>query len=224
VGVGERAEEDRLLEVLRERLYVAVVADALDGLGLREQAMDARLRPLAPGMRLVGRAHTVASADVYEPPADPYRLEIAAVDALQPGDVLVASTGRSERTCYWGELLSTAAAARGAVGCAVDGYVRDARQIIALGFPVFATGFRPVDSAGRSTVVAYGGAVACGGVVVQPGDVVFGDDDGLVVIPRARLAAAVNAALAKVEGEDQSRAMLRQGATLREVYDKFGVL
>jgi len=218
------AEDDELLAVLRDRLYVAAVSDALDAAGLREQAMDARLRPLAPEMRLVGRAHTVLTADVYEMPADPYRLEIAAVDALRPGDALVASTGRSTRTCLWGELLSTAAMARGAAGCALDGYVRDARKIIEMGFPVFATGFRPVDSAARSTVVRYGCAVQCGGVVVRPGDVVFGDFDGLVVVPRERLAETVQAALAKVEGENHTRDMLRQGATLREVYDKYGVL
>lgn len=221
---SQTGADEELLAVLRDRLYVAVVSDVLDAAGLHEQAMDARLRPLTPQMRLVGRAHTVLTADVYELPADPYRLEIEAVDALKPGDVMVAATGRSTRTCLWGELLSTAALARGATGCALDGYVRDALKIVELGFPVFATGFRPVDSASRSTVVKYGCAVACGGVVVHPGDVVFGDFDGIVVIPRDRLAATVEAALAKVEGENHSRDMLRQGATLREVYDTYGVL
>jgi len=220
----DRAEEDRLIAVVRDSLYAAVVADALDGLGLHDQAMAARLRPIVPAMRLVGRAHTVLTADVYERPADPYRLEIAAVDALAPGDVLVAATNGSERTCFWGELLSTAAVARGAVGCAIDGYCRDGLRIAAMGFPVFCTGFRPVDSSWRSTVVAYGDPIECGGVRVEPGDVVVGDFDGLVVVPRARLAEVVAAARAKVEGEDRSRDLLRQGALLRDVYDRFGVL
>ena len=218
------ADEDRLLAVMRERLYVAVVSDALDAAGLHEQAMDARLRPLAPTMRLVGRAHTVLTSDVYERPAEPYRLEIEAVDALKPGDVMVAATNRSERTCFWGELLSTAAVARGATGCAIDGHVRDALKIIEMGFPIFATGFRPVDSSWRSTVVAYDCPIECGGVRVNPGDIVFGDFDGVVVVPRSRLAEVVTAALAKVESEDHSREMLRQGALLREVYDRYGVL
>ena len=218
------ADEDRLLATMRDRLYVAVVSDALDAIGLHEQAMAARLRPLAPTMRLVGRAHTVLTADVYERPANPYRLEIEAVDALQPGDVMVADTNRSERTCFWGELLSTAAVARGAVGCAIDGHTRDALRIMELGFPVFATGFRPVDSSWRSSVVAYDCPVRCGGVLVRPGDIVFGDFDGIVVVPRERLAEVVATALAKVEGENQSREMLRQGALLRDVYDKYGVL
>ena len=219
-----RAEEDRLLGMMRERLYVAVVSDALDAAGLHEQAMDARLRPMAPTMRLVGRAHTVLTADVYERPADPYRLEIEAVDALRPGDVMVAATNHSERTCFWGELLSTAAVARGATGCAIDGHARDALKIIEMGFPVFATGFRPVDSSWRSTVVAYGIPIECGGVRVHPGDIVFGDYDGIVVVPRDRFAEVVTTALAKVEGENHSREMLRQGALLREVYDRYGVL
>ncbi len=219
-----RAEEDRLLAMMREQLYVAVVSDALDAAGLHEQAMEARLRPLAPTMRLVGRAHTVLTADVYERPADPYRLEIEAVDALRPGDVMVAATNHSERTCVWGELLSTAAVARGATGCAIDGHARDALKIIEMGFPVFATGFRPVDSSWRSTVAAYGVPVECGGVRVHPGDIVFGDYDGIVVVPRKRLAEVVTTALAKVEGENHSREMLRQGALLREVYDRYGVL
>lgn len=219
-----RHEEDRLLDILRDDLYVAVVSDVLDAGGLHGQAMDARLRPLDPSMRLVGRAHTVVTADVYETPEDPYRLEIAAVDALRPRDVMVASTGRSTRTCFWGELLSTAAVTRGATGCAIDGYVRDALKIVEMGFPVFATGFRPVDSASRSTIVNYGCAVEVGGVVVHPGDIVFGDYDGIVVIPGEQLAETVAAAHRKVTGENLSREMLRSGARLRDVYDRFGVL
>jgi regulator of RNase E activity RraA len=220
----EDQDQDRLLDILRDDLYVAVVSDVLDACGLHDQAMDARLRPLAPEMRLIGRAHTVMTADVYVRPEEPYRMEIAAVDALKPGDVMVASTGRSERTCFWGELLSTAAIARGATGCAIDGYVRDARQIMAMGFPLFATGFRPVDSSSRSTVVQFGGPVEVGGVVVQPGDIIFGDYDGIVVIPPDRLAEVVTAAHTKVTSENASRDMLRTGATLREVYDRYGVL
>ena len=127
-------EGSRLLDALRNDLYVAVVSDALDGLGLHDQAMDDRLRPLTPDMRLVGRAHTVLTADVYERPAEPYRLEIEAVDALKPGDVMVAATNGSSRTCFWGELLSTAAVARGATGCAIDGHTRDVLKIIEMGF------------------------------------------------------------------------------------------
>lgn len=219
-----RENEDRLLGIMREKLYVAVVSDVLDGLGLRDQAMSARLRPLSLTDRVIGRAHTVLTADVYERPEEPYRLEIESVDALQAGDVMVACTNGSERTCFWGELLSTAAMARGATGCVIDGHTRDVLRIIEMGFPLFCTGFRPVDSSSRSTVIDYRVPVLCGGVVVRQGDIIFGDVDGIVSIPKDRLEETVERALAKVEGENQSREMLLQGHLLRDVYDRFGVL
>ncbi len=175
-------------------------------------------------MRLVGRAHTVLSADVYQRPENPYTTEIAAVDALKPGDVMVAATNGSERTCLWGELLSTAARARGATGCLIDGHVRDVRRILEMEFPVFCTGFRPVDSSSRSIVLDHGVPIRCGDVLVHPGDIIFADVDGVVVIPKAQLASTVEAALAKVESENNSRTMLEEGYLLRDVYDRYGVL
>lgn len=219
-----RNDEDRLLAIMRDKLYTAVVSDVLDSAGLHRQALASRLRPIAPTMRVIGRAHTVLTADIYQRPSNPYRLEIEAVDALRRGDVMVAATNGSERTCFWGELLSTASIGRGAHGCIIDGHCRDALQIIELGFPVFCTGFRPVDSSSRSTVVDYSCPIECGGVLVNPGDIVFGDFDGIVIVPQDRLEEVVEAALAKVESENQSRDMLRQGALLREVYDRYGVL
>jgi regulator of RNase E activity RraA len=218
------SQEDALLDVLRDRLYTAVVSDVLDRQGLLEQAMSARIRPIEPGMRLVGRAHTVLTADIYERPANPYEKEIAAVDSLEPGDVMVADTNGSERTCLWGELLSTAARARGANGCVLDGHVRVVHRIVEMGFPVFCTGFRPVDSSSRSTIVDFDCPVRCGGVLVHPGDIIFADVDGVVVIPRDHLQATVAAAVEKVEAENSSRQMLEEGYLLRDVYDRFGVL
>jgi regulator of RNase E activity RraA len=144
--------------------------------------------------------------------------------ALKPGDVLVASTNHSRRTCFWGELLSTAAIARGATGCAIDGHTRDALRIMEMEFPVFTTGFRPVDSSSRSKVIDFGCPVEVGGVVVNAGDIIFGDFDGIVVIPPDRLEPVVTAAHKKVTSENASRDMLREGAMLRDVYDRFGVL
>ncbi len=218
------ASQDLLLETLRTKLYTGVVSDVLDRQGLLDQAMSARLRPIAPAMRLVGRAHTVLTADVYRRPEHPYDKEIAAVDALQPGDVLVAATNGSQRTCLWGELLSTAAMARGATGCLIDGHVRDVARIVEMDFPVFCTGFRPVDSSFRSVVIDYQCPVLCGDVLVHPGDIILADIDGVVVIPAARLAETVETALAKVEAENASRQMLRDGYLLRDVYDRYGVL
>lgn len=216
--------DGELLDLIAARLSSAALSDSLDRLGLRDQAMAARLRPVWPEAVLVGRAHTALTVDVYELRPDPYAAEIAAVDALKPGDVMVAATGPSRRTCFWGELLSTAARGRGARGALIDGYVRDVRRIAAMRFPVFATGMSPVDSAGRSLVVEWGRPVACGDVLVREGDLVVGDVDGIVVVPREVEREAVERALAKLAGEDRTRAALEQGLTLSEVYAKYGVL
>ena len=220
-GVSSEAE---LFDLLRTKLYTSVVSDVLDRQGLLDQAMAARIRPIEPRMKLVGKAHTVLTADIYQRPENPYVKEIAAVDALKPGDVMVAATNGSERTCLWGELLSTAARARGATGCLIDGHTRDVQRILEMGFPVFCTGFRPVDSSSRSIVIDYGCPVRCGDVLVQPGDIIFADIDGVVVIPQDHLESTVRLALEKVEGENASRAMLEQGFLLRDVYDRYGLL
>jgi regulator of RNase E activity RraA len=218
------ANEDELIGILRDKLYVAAVSDILDSLGLTEQAMTANIRPITSEMRVIGRAHTVLTTDIYERPAEPYHMEIAAVDSLKAGDVMVACPNGSERTCLWGELLSTAARCRGATGAIIDGHTRDAKKIIEMDFPVFCTGYRPVDSSYRSQVVAFGVPVRVGGVLVNPGDIIFGDFDGIVAIPREVLEEAVTKALAKVEGENNSRKMLLEGYSLRDVFDKYGVL
>lgn len=219
------SEQDReLFEFMRRELYVSVVSDILDSLGYRDQAMDATIRPLYKEAVVVGRAHTVLSTDVYEMPSDPYSAEIAAIDTLKPNDVLVAATNHSTRTCFFGELLSTTSRARGARGAVIDGHVRDARRIEQMQFPVFATGLRPIDSAGRGLVVAHGTPIVCGGVIVHPGDIIFGDIDGLVVIPQAVEKEAIERATVKVTRENQARNDLERGDLLREVYDRYGVL
>ena len=221
-STADRSNE--LLETIRTKLYTAVVSDVLDRHGYLEQAMDARIRPIAPGMRVVGRAHTTLSADVYQRSKHPYEKEIAAIDAVTPGSCVVASTNQSTRTCYWGELLSTATRARGGTGCIIDGYTRDSQAIIEMDFPVFSTGFKPVDSSYRSAVVDFDCPIECGGVRVNPGDIVFGDFDGIIVIPIDILPDVVTEAAEKVESENLTRDMLREGHLLREVYDKYGVL
>jgi len=213
-----------LFDLFERELYVSVVSDILDSLGYREQALDATLRPIYPGAVVIGRAHTVLSHDVYEAPASPYNAEIAAIDSLKPGDVLVASTGRSTRTCFWGDLLSTASRARGARGAIIDGHVRDVRRIEQMQFPVFATGFRPIDSYGRGAVLGHGMPINCGGVIVNPGDIIFGDVDGIVAIPRQIADEVVERARAKVSGENKTRADLERGEYLRDVFARYGVL
>jgi len=213
-----------MFDMMKKQLYSAVIADSLDKLGYRDHVMDARIRPIYSHAIVVGRAMTVVSIDVYNIPGDPYRLEIESIDSLKPNDVVVASTGRSTRTCYWGELLSTAAKARGARGAVIDGYTRDVRKIAEMDFPVFASGTKPVDSLGRGLVISYNVPISCGDVLVQPADVVFGDIDGVVVIPRDVEEKTIALALEKVTGEDVTRKELQKGAYLRDVFAKYGVM
>jgi len=216
--------EPKLFALMKHELYAAVLSDALDQAGFRNQAMRPDIRPIWPGAVIIGRALTVQSVDIYQPEKNPYEKEIAAVDSLKPGTVMVASTQRSTRTCLWGELLSTAAVARGAYGAVIDGYTRDIRRIEAMQFPVFATGMYPVDSAGRGSVIDFNCPVNCGDVIVNPGDIVFGDVDGVVTIPQQAERDVIRRAFEKVKSENITRDELRKGATLKDVFDKYGVL
>jgi 4-hydroxy-4-methyl-2-oxoglutarate aldolase len=205
-------------------LYTPVLSDSLDELGYREQVMGEWIRPVAANVSIAGWARTVLCMDVHYTCDDPYGAEIEAIDSILPGEVVVVATGRSRRNAPWGELLSTAAVARGARGCVTDGLIRDTRKILELGFPVFAGGTKPVDSKGRGIVLSYNIPVDCGGVVVHPGDLVVGDIDGVIVVPETIIAETVHLATDKVRRENHSRKELMEGAYLRDVYEKFGVL
>ena len=216
--------EQEMFDTIRDKLKAAVISDILDRLGAREQAMRADIRPVYQGAIVVGRAYTVLTANIFQVIDDPYKGEIEAVDSLKSNDIMVVCTNRSTRTCFWGELLSTAARARGARGIVIDGYTRDVAQIIAMQFPTFAAGMSVVDSAGRSIVVDHGCPVNCGDVLVNTGDIVFGDIDGVVVIPKELEKEVIPLALEKVGKEDLTRNELLKGAMLKDVYDKYGVL
>ena len=204
------------------------VCDILDSLGYRQQAMHQRLRPLLPDIRrcgFVGRARTVRWMETdYVVEEDPYGLEIDVMDSLKPGDVVVHSTDYGGTNAPWGELMSTIARRNGAVGCICDSQIRDCVRIIELGFPVYYAGIRPLDSMGRGRVMAYDVPVRCGEVLVHPHDLVFADFDGIVVIPQAVEEQVLRLAQEKVRKEDASRQELLAGQTLREVYDRYGVL
>jgi len=213
---------------VQDRLYVAAVCDVLDSLGYREQAMHHRLRPLLPDMRacgFVGRARTIQWMSVeYANADDPYGLEIDVMDTLQPGDVLVHSTDYAGTNAPWGELMSTVAKVRGAAGCVCDSQIRDCVKIIEMGFPVYYTGIRPLDSQGRGMVMAYDVPIRCGDVLVHPHDLIFADYDGIVVIPQDVEQDVLRLAHEKVDKESLTRQELLEGKRLREVYNKYGVL
>lgn len=217
-----------LFAFMKEQLYTAAVSDILDSLGYRYQVMHHRLRPLLPdryNCGFAGRARTVRWIDIdHIVERDPYGLEIEVMDSLKPGDVVVHSTDHGGTNAPFGELMSTVAKMNGAVGCICDSQVRDCLKIIELGFPVYYTGIRPLDSMGRGRVVAYDEPVRCGDVLVHSGELIFADFDGIVVIPGEVESEVVRLAKERVGKESLTRAELMQGATLRDVFNKYRVL
>jgi regulator of RNase E activity RraA len=214
------------LPEIRARLYTAVLSDVLDELGYREQAMPPSIRPLDEALVMAGFARTGVYREVYRvvPDQNPYELEIALVDDLKPDDVAVFGCGGSKQIAPWGELLTTASRARGAVGCITDGFVRDIRQIRALRFAVFHGGIAPLDSKGRGMVAEIDVPMRCAGVAIAPGDLIVGDADGVIVVPQAIEAEAVGRALRKVTSEDRTRDELAAGVKLADVFAKYRVL
>jgi regulator of RNase E activity RraA len=204
------------------KLYTPVVADVLDKLGFRNQCMHPRIRPLWPEAKAAGFALTVQTVPARETsPPCPYAGELAAVDSLQSGDVLVVS----ESACsFWGELLSTAANYSGCRGVVLDGPTRDSPAIRKMSFPVFHVGFHPADSLGRLDVAGHNIPINCGGVLVYPGDLVLADHDGVVVVPNAAAEEALKLAEEKVSGENLVRVALAGGMKTADAFKKYGIL
>ena len=219
-------QDPQFLALIRERLYVAVLSDVLDELGYRDQALPPHIRPLDETLVMAGFARTGLYRDVYQVRSgeNPYELEIALIDDLRPGEVPVLGCGMSGRIAPWGDLLSTAAQARGAAGCLTDGLVRDTRAIRKMGFPVFHGGIGPLDSKGRGKVAEIDIPIECASVRIEPGDLILGDADGVIVLPQAVEIESLSRALAKVEGENATRSELARGEKLRDVFARHGIL
>jgi regulator of RNase E activity RraA len=220
--------DTELFEFIRKNLYVAAVCDILDELGYRNQAMHQRLRPLLPDHEkcgFIGRARTFRWMETdYIVEENPYGLEIEAMDSLKAGDVAVHSTDYSGTNAPWGELMSTISKLKGVAGCVCDSQIRDCIRIMKMNFPVYYAGIRPLDSKGRAIVQAYDVPVRCGEVLVNPGDIVYADFDGIVVVPGAVEHDVFKKAEEKVKKENLSRKELLGGRSLREVYDKYKAL
>ena len=212
------------LAQMRESLTSAVVCDALDAEGLRHQSPRIQLRPLTTASTLVGRCKTTLWADMAHVDPKPYELELRAVDGCRPDDVLIAAAAGSMRSGVWGELLSTAARNTGCVGAIVDGAVRDVRRMRETGFAVFARGTCIYDSKDRQRVVDIDVPVEIGGVIFTPGDLVFADEDGVVVVPRRAEDAVIRRAWAKVQAENEVRDAIKAGMKATEAFDRYGVL
>lgn len=214
------------LDDVRAQLFASVLSDCLDQAGLMKQALPSRIRPLDEALVMVGRARTAAFMEVYSVPdeSNPYELEIALIDSLKPGEIPVFACSNPGRVAPWGELLSTASKLRGAAGALMDGCVRDIKAVRKMQFPVFHGGIAPLDSKGRGKIMALDVPIECAGVPVAPGDLIFGDADGVVVVPRAAEAEVLRLAFDKIKGERNTLAELQRGDSLGEVFARYGIL
>lgn len=216
---------ERSYDRLAQRIYAAVVSDALDGLEVTDRVLDPRIRPVVRVERpVVGRAATARAVPVDARPEKPYSTLLEAMGKLSAGDVwVVAGDGRA-RSGIFGGLLATAARARGVTGCVVDGAVRDCGELERLEFPTFATGCSPADSYGRDEIVEYDVPIVCGGTSIAPGDLIVADRDGIVAVPKELEERVIERALAKVDGEGGMRGELASGLPVAEAFAKYGIL
>lgn len=214
--------DQELMALIRAELYTAVIGDILDSHGYMRQFLPPEVQPLHPEMMLVGRAMPVLEANVYDS-KDSYGLMFAALDDLKPGELYVAS-GASAYYAMWGELMSTAARARGATGALLNGFIRDTKGILEMKFPVFCTGRYAQDQKGRGRVIDYRVEVEIGGVRIEPGDMIIGDIDGVVVVPRRVEVEVFSQALEKARTEKVIKTDLEQGMLAAEAFKKYGIL
>tara|TARA_Y100000588_G_scaffold116960_1_gene128024 strand:- start:1833 stop:2480 length:648 start_codon:yes stop_codon:yes gene_type:complete len=207
-----------------ETLYTAVVADVLDSLGHRQQILGADLRAMTSANRISGRVFTAKAQAVNKIPEEPYKLEMAAIDAMKSGDVLVVDADNNRECAFWGELLSTACKAKGVRGAVMNTCTRDLWALEKMDFPVFAIGSTPADSKGRIDVTTIAQPITIDGVHIKNGDYLLGDSDGVVIIPAEALDQTLKLAKEKASSENSVRNDLSSGIPVTEVFAKHGIL
>jgi len=224
--------DEELFALLKRDLYTAVVGDVMDHMHLRRQFLPAGVQPLKPEMQIAGRAMPVLEADVFDDGREtsrgplahkPFGLMLEALDDLKAGEIYIA-TGSSLRYALWGELMSTRAMHLKAAGAILDGYIRDANQIEELGFTVFCRGLYAQDQGPRGKVVDFRSAIEIEGVRIAPGDLLFGDREGVLVIPKAAEREAIERALEKAKTEGAVGVAIKGGMSACEALEKFGVM
>ena len=219
----EWKSDAELFGICCRELYTPVVGDILDDLGFTHQFLPQPIEPMREEMRLAGRAMPVVMIDVYGKQKKPFGLLTEALDQLQPGEIYLASGG-DMRCAYWGEILTATAKKRGAVGAVINGFHRDTPKVLEQNWPVFSRGRFAQDSGVRTQVVDYRCQIEIGQVTVQPGDLVFGDLDGVVIVPKKVEAEVIEKALAKARGEKLVRKEIEGGLSSTAAFKKYGIL
>jgi len=217
------AKERELFALVKEELYTPVVGDVLDALGYYHQFLPQPIQPALTEMKLVGRAMPVVMIDVHGPQKKPFGLLTEALDQLEPGEIYLCSGG-DMRCAYWGELLTATARTRGAVGAVVNGFHRDTPKMLEQNWPVFSRGRFAQDSSVRTQVTDFRCAIEIGGVWVEPGDLVFGDLDGVVVVPKKVQGEVIEKSLEKARKENVVRKAIEVGMSSTAALKKYKVL
>lgn len=215
--------EDEMFALMREKLYTPVIGDILDQNGFVHQFLPPDIRPLSGNMKIAGKAMTVLMIDVYGEQNKPFGYLTEALDQLEENEIYLA-TGGTKRCAYWGELLTATAKKRGAAGAVLNGWHRDTPQVLEQNWPVFSCGCYAQDSSVRTQVVQYRCQIEIGQVTVQGGDIVFGDIDGVVIIPKEIAEEVITKALEKAAGEKQVRKAIENGMSATEAFSTFGIL
>lgn len=215
--------DSELFAVVVRELYTPVVGDILDELGFAHQFLPQPIQPMCGEMKLAGRAMPVVMVDVFGKQKKPFGLLTEALDQLQPGEIYLAAGG-DMRCAYWGEILTATAKKRGAVGAVINGFHRDTPKVLEQNWPVFSRGRFAQDSAVRTQVVNFRCQIEVGQVTVHPGDLVFGDLDGVVIVPKAVEAEVIERALVKARGEKLVRKEIEAGLSSTAAFKKYGIL
>lgn len=215
--------EKQLFDLFKNELYTPVVGDILDELGCYHQFLPQPIKPIRNEDKLIGRAMPVLMIDVYGPQKKPFGKLTEALDQLKEGEIYVA-TGGDMRCAYWGEILTATAKKRGAVGAVINGFYRDSEKVLEQDWPIFSRGSYAQDSGVRTQVADYNCDIQMGNVWIKPGDLIFGDLDGVLVIPAQYEVEVINKALIKARGEKLVRKEIENGMSSTDAFNKYGIL
>lgn len=226
------SDDQELFSIMKEHLFTAVIGDIMDKMGYLNQFLSPQLKPLHADMLTAGRAMTVLEADVFDevsqsgnnPLLDkPFGLMLEALDDLKKDEVYIC-TGSSPTYALWGELMSTRAMKLGSGGAVVNGYSRDTKGILKLDFPTFSFGSYAQDQGPRGKVIDFRVEIEMNGVRIKPGDIVFGDIDGVCIVPKEIENEVIEGALKKALGEKTVQKLIENGMGAREAFDKYGIM
>lgn len=206
------------------RLYTGAIADMLDKGGYRHQVLPHYVTPFTRVNRVAGPAFTGQGYPCASTRNDDTQTRLDMLDSITPGTVSVWACGGGMECAHWGEIMSTAARERGCTGAVIDGGVRDLDFIDEMSYPVFARFKSCASSIGRWDIKEYQVTVKIGETVIHPGDFVFGDIDGVVIVPKDLTQDILAAAENVFERESGMRAELRRGVSIKEAYSKYGSL